>query len=71
MGLNLTTNMIWETTTNMTWETTKKIISRHKEYRLLVIEPVHLGSNSILKVRFLGHPVHTHDFADVTLYELV
>ena len=27
--------------------------------RLLVIEPVHCGSNSILKVRFLRHPVST------------
>ena len=39
-------------------ETTKKLISIHKGCRLLVFEPVHCGSNSILKVRFLGHPVH-------------
>ena len=25
---------------------------------ILLIETVHCGSNSILKVRFLGHPVH-------------
>ena len=37
---------------------TKKLISRHKGCQLLVIEPMHCGSNSILKVRFLGHPVH-------------
>ena len=27
---------------------------------LLLIEPEHLGSNSILKVRFLGDPVQWH-----------
>ena len=37
---------------------TKKLISRHKECLVRVIEPVHCGSNSILKVRFLGHPVY-------------
>ena len=30
----------------------KKLISRHKGCWLLVIEPVHCGSNSILRVRF-------------------
>ena len=38
-------------------ETTKKLISGHKGCLILVIEPVHCGSNSILKVRFSGHPV--------------
>ena len=33
-------------------------MSRHKGCRLLVIEPVLCGSNSILKVRFLGHLVY-------------
>ena len=30
------------------------------ERRLLVIKPVHCGSNNILKVRFLGHPVESN-----------
>ena len=38
-------------------ETTQKSIFRHKGCQLLVIEPVHYGSNSILKVLLLGHPV--------------
>ena len=28
---------------------------------LLLIEPVHCGSNSILKVRFWGHPVDAQE----------
>ena len=32
------------------------MISRHKGCQLLVIEPVHRRSNSIMKVRFLGTP---------------
>ena len=35
-----------------------RLCSRHKRYQLLVIEPVHCGSNSILNVRFLSHPVY-------------
>ena len=35
----------------------RNLFSRHKGCRLLVIEPVHCGSNSILKLRFFGHPV--------------
>ena len=39
----------------------KKLISRHKGCQLLVIEPVHSGSNCTLKVLFLGHPL-VNDF---------
>ena len=38
-----------------------KTISRHKGFRLLVIEPVHRGSSSILLVTFLGHPVYIYE----------
>ena len=47
---------LFDVQTKFQKETTKKSISRHKGYRLLVIAPAHCGS-SILKVRFLGHPV--------------
>ena len=53
---------------NMTWEgiiklslskkRPKKLISRHKGCWLLVIEPVHCGSNKILKVHILVHDLH-------------
>ena len=36
---------------------TKKSISRHNGGWQMTIEPVHCGTSSILKVRFLGHPV--------------
>ena len=34
-------------------------MSRHKGCRILVIEPVHTGSSSVLLVVFLGHPVQS------------
>ena len=38
----------------------QKTFSMPKGCLLLVIEPVHRGSSSILLVPFLGHPVRTH-----------
>ena len=43
-----------------TWsslETTKKRFSRHRGCQLLIIQPLHRGSSSILLVIFLGQPV--------------
>ena len=47
---------------DMTWSclasnNQKKNISQAQGVRLLVIEPVHRGSSSILKITFLGHPL--------------
>ena len=54
VGLNFTINMTWEGLIRLSLgkKRPKKLISRHKGCRLLVIEPVHYGSNSIMKVRF-------------------
>ena len=59
MRLNFTMNMAWEglTRLSLSKKTTEKLISRHMGGWLLLIESVHCGSSSILKVRFFGHPV--------------
>ena len=58
---------------NMTWEglirlreTSNNLIARHKGCRLLVIEPVHCGSNNNLKMPFFGHPVDVFRFVRET-----
>ena len=55
MRLNFTVDMTWGRLILLK-ETTKKLISRHKGCRQMVIEPLHCGSSSILKVRFFGTP---------------
>ena len=50
--------LVWNTATNtfIRKKRPKNKISRHKGCRLLVIEPVHRGSSSILLVSFFGTP---------------
>ena len=64
MGLSFTIDMTWGRLIllSLSKKRPKKSISRHKGCRQMVIEPVHCGSSSILKVRFLGHPVYHDDF---------
>ena len=51
LGLNFTINMTWEGLIRLR-RSDRKLIARHKGRLLIMIEPVHCGSNSILKVRF-------------------
>ena len=58
MGLNFAIDMIWGHLIRLSLSKKRqKKISRHKGCRQMVIETVHCASSSILKVRFLGHPV--------------
>ena len=56
MGLNFTMNMNMEgwIRLSVSKKRPKKLISRHKGCQLLVIDLVHCGPNSVLKVRFFG-----------------